>query len=132
MNLNQAKVASGQSKHNQANHCRYARTRYRAPVFAALGVFEMKLLPDEVLLEGAWIKTENGVDGDETCKRIHWLIENSLEFVKSGNWEGVYLDTHDGRHWLVFYPQSELHGGGPPSMRVIDENEIGERFNAST
>ena len=87
------------------------------------------LLPSEKSLRGSWIETKTGVEGDETCKRIHWLTENVLEFVKSGNWEGLYLDPNDGRHWLLYYPQSELHGGGPPSMRVISKNEVHERFS---
>ena len=96
----------------------------------ALGVRKVQtLLPHEECLVGSWIETATGVKGDDACKRIHWLAESQLDFIQNGSWESLYLDPIDGRHWLLFYPQSEMHGGGPPSMRVISKDEIIKRFN---
>lgn len=33
------------------------------------------------------------------------------------NWTIEYRDRPDGSLWIMDYPQSELHGGGPPRLR---------------
>lgn len=32
-------------------------------------------------------------------------------------WTVEYRDRRNGSRWLMDYPQSELHGGGPPRLR---------------
>lgn len=34
-------------------------------------------------------------------------------------WEIEYVDPDTGERWLMDYPQSESHGGGPPRLRRI-------------
>jgi len=36
-----------------------------------------------------------------------------------GGWSRLYLDPVDGRYWELIYPQSEIHGGGPPRLAHI-------------
>jgi len=36
-------------------------------------------------------------------------------------WVTLYRDESDGSHWLMSYPQSELHGGGPPKLEQVTE-----------
>lgn len=37
--------------------------------------------------------------------------------VNAATWEIEYIDPITGEEWLLDYPQSELHGGGPPRLR---------------
>jgi len=61
---------------------------------------------------------------DEACNRIAWLIENSFAEIESLNWEIIYKDKTDDRYWLLTYPKSEIHGGGPPSIECISKEQV--------
>jgi hypothetical protein len=39
--------------------------------------------------------------------------------VDADQWEIEYLCPETNQHWTLDYPQSELQGGGPPRLRVI-------------
>jgi len=41
--------------------------------------------------------------------------------VDSSTWQVFYLDPLTGEKWVKEYPQSELHGGGPPILFSIDK-----------
>lgn len=40
--------------------------------------------------------------------------------VNGEKWEKYYLDEQTGEKWIEDYPQSELQGGGPPRLRMVD------------
>jgi hypothetical protein len=86
----------------------------------------------ETLIEGKWISVGEKVEVDDSCKRIDWLVSNILNHVGTDgdNWEAYYQDPNDNRYWIMFYAQSELHGGGPPSLRVATESEKNLKFSA--
>ena len=90
-----------------------------------------KLMPDEYLLEGQWHYDGQKVTADDVCKRIEWLISEALEVLGSDElgWEKLYRDSNDNRLWLLYYPQDEIHGGGPPSLKLITESESKRKFN---
>jgi hypothetical protein len=79
--------------------------------------------PKEDLLVGRWVETATGVVGDEACTRIASLIQHSFEVVaehpEEGGWRTLYRDPRDGQLWERTYPQSHMHGGGPPSLSRI-------------
>ena len=81
-----------------------------------------EITAEEIEVCGNWI-LEDGVVADEKCHRIEWLISNWLQRVGTdcSGWEVLYKDPHDGRYWELTYPQSELHGGGPPTLRYISD-----------
>ncbi len=56
---------------------------------------------------------------DDVCRRIDWLIESRLDRLAITGWETLYQDIRDSRLWERTYPQSEMHGGGPPQLSVI-------------
>lgn len=92
--------------------------------------FKPEINPEETLLIGSW-KMENGkVVGDEVCNRIEDLKSNYLKYLtvdKSG-WETLYQDPKDERYWLLTYPNSEYHGGGPPALKMLTQTEVTEMF----
>lgn len=90
----------------------------------------MGLGKDETELGGSWEFVDGRMVEDGTSSRIRLLVEEELRFVavSSDGWEKLYLDPTDGRHWEHTYPQSEMHGGGPPTLRAIDAVIIHEKY----
>lgn len=93
-----------------------------------------KLQTKETELIGARL-TGDRMDIDaKTCERIDWLLNNALDIFgygeESGGWDKLYRDPADGRFWLLTYPFSEMHGGGPPTLRhlALTENEARARY----
>jgi hypothetical protein len=76
---------------------------------------------EEVELCGYWLIEGSKVVADEMCKRIDWLLVNRLEKICTdpSGWELLLRDPTDGRYGERTYPGSEMHGGGPPMLKVI-------------
>jgi hypothetical protein len=81
------------------------------------------LHPSETELVGAWVLRFRMVKADKVLKRIEWLIENVLVANENTDtdWETQYVDPADDRLWKLHYPQSHLHGGGPPSLTIVND-----------
>jgi len=89
-----------------------------------------RLSPNETLLEGQWLNTDDQIVSNEACARIEWLTTDILKLVRvdRSTWLKLYQDPLDKRYWLLYYPQTELHGGGPPSLMAITYEEADLRF----
>lgn len=76
----------------------------------------------ETVLKGRWIEKGSTVIQDDVCKRIDYLVSSVLEElgVNELNWSVLYKDPNDQRYWELTFPESSLHGGGPPELKVID------------
>lgn len=90
----------------------------------------MKITTEETEVRGNWILEGGAVVADEMCSRIEWLKSNWLQRITtdSSGWETLYKDPHDGRYWELIYPQSELHGGGPPTLRYISDESAKSKY----
>lgn len=67
---------------------------------------------------------------DETSKRVRKLTSQYEKLATTGGgWEMLYR-APDGKLWEKTYPQSHLHGGGPPALRVITKAEAHEKYGA--
>tara|TARA_R110002124_G_scaffold274903_2_gene444983 strand:- start:147 stop:443 length:297 start_codon:yes stop_codon:yes gene_type:complete len=88
------------------------------------------LKPDETQIEGQWLFDGKTIKADSACERIDWLIKNNLKAIKTdkSGWNALYQDQKDKRYWLHYYPKSEMHGGGPPALKAISNNEASQRF----
>lgn len=90
------------------------------------------LLPHETELTGKWIEIGGAVRGDAVCERIARLTDGMLDIVRdypeAGGWVRLFRDKADGRYWERSYPQSELHGGGPPVLRWIHNEEVEKEY----
>ena len=78
----------------------------------------MSIENQEIALRGSWKFDGKKVLKDSVCERIEYLISNYLKKVASDSsgWNTLYQDPQDNRYWELIYPNSELHGGGPPSL----------------
>ena len=85
----------------------------------------MKLKAEETDLVGHWTFTGDQVQKDEISLRIEGLINNYLERIgqDASGWNVLFRDPYDGRLWELTYPNSELHGGGPPRLTVLTKEE---------
>jgi hypothetical protein len=89
----------------------------------------MRLRPEETDLLGRWVVVNGKVVGDETTERIEWLVSNYLEKVAvKGGWDTLYKDPQDGRYWEHIYPESHMHGGGPPRLMYLSHEQVAERY----
>ena len=87
---------------------------------------------DETEIVGNWVVVNGGVEGDETCDRILELTEHYLEKLgysqEGGGWETLFRDPADSHFWERWYPQSEMHGGGPPALKMVSDADARLRY----
>jgi hypothetical protein len=88
------------------------------------------LLPHETRLEGQWVSRKGKTKPDAVSERIARLVRNSLVRVApdATGWDILYRDPRDGRLWELIYPHSEMHGGGPPLLRVVSIDEAHSKY----
>jgi len=87
--------------------------------------------PTETRLVGIWGTLVDGKPvADPITTRINMLISDVLVRVGSTDdgWTILYKDPEDGRYWELTYPQSEYHGGGPPMLTWLSEQEVKEKY----
>lgn len=88
--------------------------------------------PSELEIIGRWTFENGVVLTDEDCIRIDKLIREYLVEVAVNphgeGWAVLFRDPADGRYWEQVFLESELHGGGPPSMLCIDVERAGEKY----
>jgi hypothetical protein len=84
----------------------------------------------ETLLVGKCDSREGRVVGDNTCVRIDELVRTHLKALgrDTTGWDALFRDPEDGRLWELTYPQSELHGGGPPQLRCLLVDEARAKY----
>ncbi|HYE31792.1 MAG TPA: Imm27 family immunity protein [Methylomirabilota bacterium] len=94
----------------------------------------MKIDPSETLLTGNWLFDAGQIKGDMPCERIHALIMSHLILLArdSSGWDSLYVDPADKRLWELTYPQSELHGSGPPQLRALTTTEARKKYDVDT
>ena len=90
----------------------------------------MELQPNETVLTGDWLTEGGRIVADDVCGRIEWLVESRLERLAAdaSGWDTLYRDPRDGRLWERTYPRSEMHGGGPPQLRVISPDAAAAKY----
>ena len=91
------------------------------------------LRTDEVELVGEWVQHQSGVVSDHTCNRIEWLVAQLLERMAadSSGWDTLLRDPRDGRLWERTFPKSEMHGGGPPTLRLLSPAVAAAKYRVS-
>jgi hypothetical protein len=86
---------------------------------------------DKEDLVGSWIKIGDRLEPDEVTKRIEYLTERVLARIGASNdgWSTLYYDNSNGRYWELTYPQSEMHGGGAPRLKVISQADAKAKYH---
>ncbi|MFN2493477.1 MAG: Imm27 family immunity protein [Pyrinomonadaceae bacterium] len=55
------------------------------------------------------------------------LIQRKVDDV---NWKVLWQDSQTGEFWKEYFPQSEMHAGGPPEFAKITEEEAKAEFGS--
>jgi hypothetical protein len=88
----------------------------------------------ETEIIGRWVWEKGAMVSDATCGRIDDLTRNYLVEVgrdKSG-WDLLFRDPKDGRYWQLSYPNSDLHGGGPPQLTHLTKELALEKYDVNS
>jgi len=90
-----------------------------------------KLDPNESSIIGSWFMKNGKMCQDGNCKRIQWLISEYLNqiAVDESDWCILYKNPFDNSYWELTYPQSHMHGGGPPSLFKLTREEAKFKYN---
>jgi len=86
------------------------------------------------VLTGQWLMRNGRAVADETCLQIDRLITSYLEVIArdDSGWFTLFRDTRDCQLWERSYPQSEMHGGGPPQLARISAEDAEMRYGKFT
>ena len=89
-----------------------------------------RIEPSETEIIGHYIGVQGQVSGDNSSRRVLDLITDYLERLgrDDSGWDTLYRDPGDNRLWELIYLQSELHGGGPPSLLLISQEEAAAKY----
>ncbi len=81
-------------------------------------------------LTGRWIERNGLIVADETCRRIELLLASHLKELchDSTGWYTLLRDSRDGQLWELSYPESQMHGGGPPQLAIVSIEEARRRY----
>ena len=84
----------------------------------------------ETELIGNWVNDGKRLVEDEVCIRINWLLLNSLKEITKdeSGWDTLYMDPNDKRYWELTYQQSQMHGGGPPSLTNLSIDDVYKKY----
>ena len=89
-----------------------------------------KIGPTEYRITGKWEIVDGVVKANDDCIRIADLIKNCLVEVArdSSGWDVLFKDSDSSRFWELVYPESSVHGGGPPELRCLSEDEVKAKY----
>ncbi|HEY8930521.1 MAG TPA: Imm27 family immunity protein [Mucilaginibacter sp.] len=90
----------------------------------------MKIKSDEVRIDGHLNFDGSKMIADEHTQRIYELIKNHLIKIATdfSGWLTLYQDPIDGRYWELNYPNSEIHGGGPPTLTFLQAPDAKAKY----
>lgn len=93
----------------------------------------IELKPEEHDLTGKWQLVDGQVVADATTLRIEALVEHQLDKLStdSSGWDTLFRDPQDGRFWELTFPDSSLHGGGPPRLTQLSEQDARSKYNVA-
>ena len=80
-------------------------------------------------LVGEWQVVGARVEANDSCLRIAEELPRLIKLASAEDgWSILYRDPTDSRLWELTYPQGELHGGGPPTLRVMQGDTAKEKY----
>ena len=90
----------------------------------------MRIRAEENEIAGGWTNAQGHTEADDNCNRITELTSKFLREIArdSSGWDTLYVDPEDGRFWELTYPNSEMHGGGPPHLKCLSRTEVREKY----
>jgi len=74
---------------------------------------------------GSWKDVNGSVVADENCNMIERLIlEKLVHFADDiSGWNKLYMHNIDMSLWELTYSESDLQGGGPPTLTSVKKDD---------
>ncbi len=90
----------------------------------------MGMRPTETILIGQWRFSNGKIVADDVCQRISDLTSSHLKKIgaDASGWNVLYQDPNDSRFWEFSYPNSHMHGGGPPQLKNITREQAQQHY----
>ncbi|MBC6474267.1 MAG: hypothetical protein GDA48_16830 [Hormoscilla sp. GM102CHS1] len=90
----------------------------------------MKYASKKNEIVGQWIFQAGKIVPDASCKIIEHMISSNFVKVsdREDGWTTLYKEPVEQSYWELTYPDSELHGGGPPKLTKLSEEEVLEKY----
>jgi hypothetical protein len=87
-------------------------------------------LAHDAQASGEMVQAQRDIGRRQMCREIDRLIAHHLDEVchDETGWFILFRDRRDGRLWELSFPQSHMHGGGPPQLTTVDVAEARSRF----
>ena len=80
-------------------------------------------------LIGEWQVVGERVEANDSCRKIAEELPRLTRLATAeAGWSTLYRDPADSRLWELTYPESELHGGGPPMLRVLQVGSAEDKY----
>ena len=94
----------------------------------------IELKPDENVLTGRWLLQDKSLVADDASKRIDQLVANHLVKISQtqDGWGTLFRDPNDGRFWELIYPDSGMHGGGPPVLQCMKVEDAKNKYDLAS
>ena len=85
---------------------------------------DLRIEPEEEELIGGGF-SDNTLD-----QRIARLTAGYLQRIvaTNGGWDVWFQDPQDGRYWEMTHSHSEMHGGGPRTLRHVADSVAREKY----
>jgi len=85
---------------------------------------------NETILTGKWIIKSGEIVEDDVTKRIKKIINNLIKISNDvTGWDTLYIDPKNNRYWELVYKDSDLQGGGAPSLINISKEKAKSKYN---
>jgi Immunity protein 27 len=77
-------------------------------------------------LQGKWLTTRDGIVPDDVCRIVDHLVREHLVKVatRDEGWVTLFRDPLQSTYWELSYPDSEMQGGGPPTLTRLSPDEV--------
>jgi hypothetical protein len=76
---------------------------------------------------------QNNNERMEGNKGQEFARKNLIQVVVDDvEWKVLHRNPATGEYWKEFFPQSEMHGGGPPVFVKISEEEAKREFKVES
>lgn len=82
------------------------------------------------VLRGRWIVVDGTVVGDDTCALVREMVAQKLKRLaeRDGGWRVLFWDPYEDVYWELTYPESDLHGGGPPELSELSAEQVAAAY----
>ena len=77
-------------------------------------------MPALTELNDVWVLRDGKMVAEGDANAIDELLKAKLVELRTVDWATLYRHIDTQELWDLIYPRSEMHGGGPRRLRLLD------------